>query len=578
MTAFNFTGSSFATLDTSSGVENLNPSVNKAMPCTLSVASNVRFTQDGGFRNRDGFTQMADLATSAKVDDCCTLAIWNVTFWKSGTTIKYGYKTDIDAGTTYATGLTRTATEKDFLYPHERSIYCTNETDTFTRIAVSRLTAVNSGAGTFSLETGDGDFFSSGTVIIRGISVTGGTLTGNNMTGTSGLTGAMAIGDIVIQTSTPSGAPKGYCMDELEGSALLAIGDSIYASLPSTDRQPELFYDFNLTNGATAKRLSSRVRCIKSGLRVALVGMVGGIDVASGFEPNTGGLLTQPLSRVHNVQNNRSIVEMDTKFAVLTGEGRILLAAQGLNGFELIDNPDTKKNFDYPVAKYIRDNKAQDDNSQNFLHYNPLTKVLKVTILMNTGLTEDIICQTDIGAWSIDNSKNFRCRLNIQGSEYAGDDSDDKIHKDEDGYTDNGAAIVSRVTTGRLRLGRKGVTGDYLMLTYGGVLSENGKFTQRIIHNAEIDEEEIMAEDLIESGLMTIAPTVSLGEGDMGNEIIGTEGTETDVFSFNLPYEMMVEGEYIQLEWEISDEGAKAEIRYFSLDGETENELLLNNT
>lgn len=576
MPTFSFTGTSFATLNTSMGIEGLPPYVNKQGPCHLSVARNVRFTDEGGVRNREGFTQMADLGTSAKVDDCVTLPVWNVSFWKSGTSIKYGYKSDIDAGTIYSTGLTRTATEKDFLFAHERDVYATNETDTFTRIAVSRLTAVNSGAGTFSLEAGDGDYFSSGTVIIRGISVTGGTLSGDNMTGASGLTGAMAIGDIVIQTSTPSGAPKGYCMGELEGSALVGKGDTVHVSLPSNDQEPELFYDFNLANGATAKRLSGRVRCIKTGMRVALIGMLNGLDVAIGFEENTGALLTQPLSRIHGVPNNRCIVEMDNKFAVLTPEGRILIAMNGLNGFELVDNPDTKQNFDYPVAAYIKANKDQTDNSQNFLHYNPSTKILKAVILMTTGLTEEMVCQTDIGAWSIDDSKNIRCRLNLEGCEYAGDDSDDKIHRDEYGYTDNTFPIISRITTGRMRLGRVGVTGDWLNLTYGGVLSENGQFTQRIIHNGVTDEETILAEDMIENGQMVIAPTVSLGEGDMGNEVIGGQGTETDVFTFTYPYECMFDAEWSQLEWEIFDEGGKMELRFFDFTGEHESALLLN--
>lgn len=576
--SFSFSATSFSSLDTSSGIENLSPMVNRPDSCTLSAAYNVRFTENGGVRNRDGYTSVADLATSVKVDDCVTLPVWNVSFWKSGTTIKYGYKTDIDAGTTYTTGLTRTATEKDFLFAHERNVYALNETDAFTRIAVSRLTAVNSGAGTFSLETGDGDFFSSGTVIIRGVSVTGGTLSGDDMTGTSGLTGSMAVGDIVIQTSTPSGAPKGYCMGELEGSALVGKGDTVFASLPSTDQEPELFYDFNLSNGATAKRLSGRVRCIKSGLRVALIGMLDGIDVASGFEPATGALLTLPLSRVHGVPNNRCIVEMDNKFAILTNEGRILIALNGLNGFELIDNPNTRQNFDYPIAEYIKKNKDQTDNSQNFLHYNPVTKILKATILMKSGLTEDMVAQTDIGAWSIDDSKNMRCRLNLQGYEYAGDDSDDKIYQDDYGYTDNGFPIISRITTGKMRLGKKGITGDYLMFTYGGVLSENGQFYKRLIYNDSVDEELIMAEDLIEDGQMRVMESVSLGEGEMGAEIIGGEGSETEVFQFDIPCEIMFEAESVQIEFEISDDGAKAEFRYFDLSGEHEGELLRNAT
>ena len=474
--------------------------------------------------------------------------------------------------------MTRTATEKDFLFPYGRGVYATNETDDYTRIAVSKVKAINSGAGTFSLENGDGDHFASGTVIIRGISVTGGTLSGDDYSGCSGLTGAMAVGDIVIQTSEPAGAPKGYCIGELEGSALVGKDDYVFVSLPSTDDDPQFFYDFNKANGATAKRFSGRVRCIKTGLRVALVATLDGIDVASGFEPNTGGLLTNPLTRIHGVPNNRCIVEMENKFAILTNTGRILLAMNGLNGFELADNPDTKKNFDYPVAKYIKDNKDQTDNSQNFLHYNPVTKTLKAVILMKDGITEEIIVQTDIGAWSIDDTKNIRCRLNVEGSEFAGDDVDDKIHQDEYGYTDNGFPIISKITTGKLRLGKKGVTGDYMQLTYGGVLSENGRFKQRLIFNDRLEETEILAEDMIAAGQMSVASGISLGEGGISAEIIGGEGSRTEVFSFDCPYEIMQEAESAQVEWEISDDGAKFELRYFELSGETENELLINNS
>lgn len=575
--AFAFTAPSFKTLDTSSGLENLLPGPNKPDSCTLSAAYNVRFTKNGGARNRMGFTQMADVGTSAKVDDCVTMSTYGVTFWKSGTKIFQATKDNIDGGTTYDIGLTRTATEKDFLFVHEKSVFATNPTDTFTRIAVSKLTAVNSGAGTFSLTTGDGDFFASGTVYIRGIAVTGGTLSTDSYTGCTGLTGAMAIGDIVTQTSTPSGAPKGYCMGELEGSALLGFGSTVQVSLPSTDQEPELFWDFNLTNGATAKRLSSNVRCIKTGLGVAMIGMTDGIDVATGFEPLSGALLTLPLSRVHKVPNNRCIVEMDREFAILTSDGRILIALNGLNGFELVDDPNNpRNNFDYPIQGHIQQNKDQSDNSLNFLHYNPVTRTLKATILMRDGLTQDIICQRDIGAWSIDDSKNFRCRTMIDGAEYGGDDTDDKIHRDEYGTTDNGTSIVSRITTGRLRLGRKGVTGDYLNLTYGGVLLENGIFKQRIIHNDVIEEEEIMAENMVEDGQMSLSSGVSLGEGELGPETLGGEGDATEVYSFNYPYEMMLDAEYVQLEWEISDEGTQFELRYFDLSGEHEAELLTN--
>ena len=575
---FSFTATSFGTLNVSDGVENLSPQVNRAGSCTLSRATNVRFTEKGGVGNRSGFTQLVDMATSAKVDDCTTLKKFDVTFWKSGTKIHVATKAQLDLGLSYDIGLTRTATEKDYLFPHDSDVFATNETDDFTRIAVSKATLVILDTDVTITVDDIGQFASGGgTVYINGDSIAYTGVAGSNLTGVTGIaTGGHAVNSIITQTSAPSGAPKGYCMGELEGSALVGKGSVLHASLPSSDQNPEFFYDFVLANGATAKRLQGDITCIKTGLRVSMIGMLDAIDVSTGFEPNTGALITVPLTRVHGVPNNRCIVEFDNKFAVLTNEGRVLLAADGLNGFELIDNPNTKQNFDYPVSKYIRDNKDQEDNSQNFVHYNPASKLLKATILMKSGLTQDFVCQTEIGAWSIDDSKNIRCRTNVQGAEYAGDDSDDKIHRDEYGTTDNGTPIISTITTGKLRLGVSGNTGDYLSLVFGGTLTANGVFKQRIIYNDVIDENQIMAEDMVELGQMSLSSGVSLGEGEMGAEVMGGEGDQTEVFSFNRPTEIMFDSESVQLEWEISDEGGRMELRYFTLGGETEGISLIN--
>lgn len=576
---FNFTATAYSTLDVTSGIDNLSPQVNKPGSCTLSNARNVRFRSEGGVGNRSGFTQLVDMATSAKVDDSTTLKKYDVTFWKSGTKIHVATKAQLDLGLSYDIGLTRTATEKDFLYPHESDVYATNETDNFTRIAVSKATLVIADSDVVITVDDIGQFAASGTIYVNGDSIAYTGVSGSTLTGVTGIaTGGHAVNSIITQTSTPSGAPKGYCMGDLEGSALIGKGASLYSSLPSTDQEPELFYDFNIANGAVVKRLQGDIKCIKTGLKVAMIGMIDGIDVSEGFEPNTGALITVPLTRVHGIPNNRCIIEMDNKFALLTNEGRILIAAQGLNGFELIDNPNTKQNFDYPVSKYIKDNKDQEDNSQNFVHYNPASKLLKATILMKSGLTEDIVCQTEIGAWSIDDSKNIRCRTNVQGAEYAGDDSDDKIHRDEYGTTDNGTPIISTITTGRLRLGSMGITGDYLGLTYGGVLSANGIFKQRIIYNSTIDETEVTAEEMVELGQMSLESGISLGEEGMGAEVMGGEGVATEVFSFNRPVEIMFEAEFVQLEFEISDEGGKLEIRSFEISGEHEGTLLINNS
>lgn len=575
----NFTGTSFQTLDSSSGLENLSPQVDKPDGCTLSAAFNVRFTGDGGCRNRSGFTELVDMGTSAKVDSCVTMNIYGATFWKSGTAIHVATKAQLDIGLSYTVGVTRTATEKDFLFVNEKDVYATNETDSFLRIAVSKATvAIADTDVTITVKDIDQFAAGGGTVYINGDSIAYTGVSGSTLTGVTGIaTGGHPVDSIVTQTSTPSGAPKGTCMAALEGSALVGKGSVINVSLPANDQEPELFYDFNLANGATAKRMSSNVNALKTGLGVTMIGMSEGIDVATGFEPNSGALLTNPLSRVHGVPGAHCIVEMDRQFLILTNTGRLIPAMNTVDGFQLMDDPQNpRQNFDYPIQGYIQKNKDQSDNTKNFLFYNPASKTVKATILMKDGLTQEIVCQTDIGAWSVDDSKNFNCRTLIEGVEYCGDDTDDKIYRDEYGSTDNGFPIVSRITTGRLRLGRKGVTGDYLTFTYGGTISENGQFYQRIICDDEVFEELIMAEDMAEDGQMSLSSGISLGEGELGAETVGDEGDTTEVFTFNYPYEMSLEGEYVTLEWEISDEGTRAEFRYFDLGGESEGVLLLN--
>lgn len=581
MPTFSFTATAFSTLDTSSGIENLAPQMNKAGPATLSNAFNVRFTENGGLTNRPGFTNLVTLGSSAKVDDACTLTKYNVTFWKSGTGIYVATRDQLENGTAYSIGATRTASEKDFLFPHDSDVYATNETDTFLRIAVAKATVAIADTDVTITVDDIGQFASpSGTIYVNGDEIAYTGVSGSTLTGVSGIqAGGHAINSIVTQTSSISGAPKGYCMGELEGSGLIGKGPLLYGSLPSTDQNPEYFYNFTVTSGATIKRLSGDIKCIKSGLRVAMIGMIDGIDFSDGFDPTTGALLTYPLTRTHGVPNNRCIVEFDNKFAVLSNEGRILVAMQSQTGFELLDSPDNRKNFDYPVYGYIKKNKHATDNSVNSISYNPATKLLKAVILLNTGITAEFVCQTDIGAWSIDDSKNFRCRTVVNGTEYVGDDSLDYIHREDYGQTDNLVPITTRATTGVFRLGNRDATADWLDFKCGGYLNATGQFYFSItVDGALIQRQLVTAAYLVSKGLMSLDTGYPVGYGQIGAKEIGSAGQVTEVFKFDYPYELMADGETAQVEFEVIDEGSILELSYFSLGGEHEGELLITHS
>lgn len=573
---FAFTGTGFKTMDSTSGEDNLSPYVNKPGLITLSSAKNVRFTANGGCSKRPGIYRLVDIGTSSKILSSFTLPEYNVAFFRSGTKIFCATKAQLEAGNAYDIGVTRTTGLCDHMYGNFRDVYATNGTDAYLRIAVAKATAAILDTDVTITVDDIAQFAASGTVYINGDAITYSGTSGSQLTGVSGIaTGGHAINSIITQTSTPSGAPTGTCIGEIDNCFLVGDGSTLRCSLGQTDAEPELAYNFLLTDGATAKRLSGSVNAIKSGLSVALIGLSNGIEICTGLNDATGGLMTLNLSRVHGVPNAFCIVEMDKQFAILTNEGRILIAAQGQNAFEVFDDPkDKTKNFDYYISGYIKDNKDP-DNSENRLFYNPNTKILKATIKMRGG-KEDIICQTDIGAWSVDTSKNVQCRTLLEDFEIAGDDANDLILRDEYGWDDNGAPIIGEAETGRLRLGRAGITGDFLSITTGGVLSGNGEFKQALSFSGSVVEETVTAEDMIEKGQMSIPLDDTLGDEDLGTETLGTGDFTTDVYEFTRQTELSHEANYVRIKWSFVDDGVAGEIRFFDLRGEHNGTLLSN--
>ncbi|MEO5366371.1 MAG: hypothetical protein H7831_08460 [Magnetococcus sp. WYHC-3] len=560
-------------------MENLPPFVNKGEPCKLSWATNVRFTRDGGVSNRLGFEEKADLATSAKIDDIIKLpTLGGIMFAKSGT----GIFQSVNGSTWYTVGLTRTAAAREFLYSHEKDVFATNGTDNYTRIACSKVTTTFADTDVEITVDDIAQFAISGTVYIDGDAIGYTGVSGSKFTGVTGIVaGGHAAGAIVTQTSSPSGAPNGTWIAELEGSAIVGNGATVYVSNPATKWEPELFYDFSLTTGGTSKRIDSDTTAGVAGLGAVLIGTKRGMDIATGFQADAGGLLIRTLSKVHPIPNARCLCEGEREFYALTDAGRILPIMNLDTGFQVVDDPNNpRNNLDFPVQKYIRENKDPDDNSQNFIHYDPASRELTVCLLLTTGITAEFVLQRDLGAWSLDTTKTFSCKTNFKDRVYCGSDSTGKIYLDNEGVTDAGTVITSRIVTGKLRLGRKGVTGDYLLLKSGGLLNATGEFYQRIyINSGSTPLEELITADALQSdGNMDVTTGVPVGSGTVGAETIGTAGETVDAYRFDLPYEILFSAEEIQLEWEIYGDtasGTQFELRYFDFSGETEAALIV---
>lgn len=576
---FSFTYTGFKGTDTSSGLESLGAYPGSPDKYHLAVIENGRVTQDGGVYTRKGLTEVADLGSS-RVDNIEGVEndAWQIVLVKSGTKI-YQSK-DPDNGLFYDIGVTRTAAETDFFFPKRKDIFALNRTDSFLKITVSTIASVSVAGSTLDLRTGDGaDFAASGTVYVRGIAVTYSGKSTNQLTGCSGLTAAMAAGDIVTQTTAYASNPKGTCMGELEGSALIggvsADATGLYWSEPSSNAEPELFYEFPATY---IKPMPRDITALKSGNNATMIGMRKGVNFTSQFDETTGVPLSHSVSTVHSIPNAYCIEQMDEDFIVLTSQGRILPAGQTDAGFKIIDDPrNPRSDMDYPVQGFIQKNADQEDADENFTFYDPSSRTAVSSIKMNEGFSKELVLQRDIGAWSIDTGKSVACRTTFKGKTYCGAQMGGKIYLDNDTNLDDGISIDFRIVTGLMMVDEKRIQFDVLNFIIGGLLSALGRFTVRILADgAYVFSEEFTAEQLVDQGLMNIATGIPIGYGNIGSESIGTGGTVIEGFAFSLPIEFSIECHTLQVEIQANDDATSLEVREMRIDCETEGSQQLN--
>lgn len=579
MKSFSFTFTGFKGMDVSSGIESLGPFPNSPDKYHLLTIENGRVTQDGGVYTRKGLTEVADLGSS-RVDNIEGIEndAWQIVLTKSGTSI-YQSK-DPDSGLFYTIGVTRTAGETDFFFPKRKDIFAINKTDNFLKITVSTIASVSVGAGTLDLRAGDGqEMAATGTVYIRGIAVTYTGVSTDQLTGCTGLTAAMVADDIVTQTTAYANNPKGSCMGELEGSALVggvsADATGLYWSEPSSSAEPELFYEFPATY---IKPMPRDITAIKSGNSATMIGMRKGVNYTPGFEENTGVPLTHSVSTVHSIPNAYCIEQMDEDFIVLTSQGRILPAGQTDAGFKIIDDPrNPRSDMDYPVQGFLQKNADKADVDENFTFYDPSSRTAVSSIKMNEGFSKELVLQRDIGAWSIDTGKSVACRTTFKGKTYCGAQMGGKIYLDNDKTVDEGISIDFRVVTGLMMVDEKRISFDVLNFIIGGLLTALGKFTVRILADGQyVFQEEFTAEQLVEEGLMDITTGIPIGYGNLGSESIGTGGSVTEGFTFSLPIEFSIECHTLQVEIQANDPGTSMELREMRIDCETEGSAQLN--
>lgn len=397
------------------------------------------------------------------------------------------------------------------------------------------------------------------------------------MRGALGLTSAMVTGDIVTQTTLYPNSPKGTCMGEILGACLMggvAKDPSLLNySVQSTGAAPTSFFDF-ASSGSGSKPMPRDITAILSGVRVTLIGMKKGLNYASGFDAN-GALLTTNLNGVHTIPNAKCITQQDENFAALTGEGRIIPIGQTNAGFKIIEDPKNPHNdMDYNVQGYMQANMDKTNTSNNFQFYDPGLRTLSNCIQIQSGLTAEVVQQTDVGAWSIDTTRNFSCKTLYKGKVYCGSDNMDAIYLQDVGIQDDVYDIPFRIVTGQMNYAFSRVSLDVLNVTINGLLAPTGQFIVNVYADGTLLYPiTVTAAQLIAKGLMKINSGHPIGGGEVGADRIGDGGNGIQVYDFICPLEIMFECRKVQLEIISSD---AIEIRSFDIPVENEGEELFD--
>jgi len=573
MPSFSTLSVGFKGLDVTNAPETGLPGTGKGGYSALRIADNMRLTLQGGVKTRSGFTLAATVGSGSAVDSIKWHPNFDVMFAKIGTEI---YQTNDNWVTSYSVGVTRTASETDFLYPVRNNMLASNATDGLMRIACSKLkNAITVDSLTVDLAAGDGGVFpDSGTISIEGdsISYTGRTV--DQLTGVTNISASHAA--LTIVTATEAQATLlATSISELENRTLLGIGKNIYYSRAYTLANPEYAYDFS-GSGSGSKTRTQPVRALHSSSGIVLIGLAKGIDFASGFASD-GTLTVDTLSKVHSVPSARSITDTESGFIVWTGR-RVLPVSSDGNGTRFTDSTDSipeaqsaRIQMDYLIRNDLLE--LDDDQSSSWLHYDPFIRETSLTAIKDF-ISRDFVYNFDSKGWTKDLSKSFKCKTNTATRAYTGSDSTNIIYRDRFGSTDNGATIRHKARTPIYTVNGGRATSDNFLLTLGGVLSTNGVFTVRIYINSAIGlEQEITTDQLVQGGYMTIDTSPSAGTGIAGAESMNPGAGLGLSYPFTFPLEFFLTGERLEVEIEGYDPSLQLEIRSLQLDSESEGVL-----
>jgi hypothetical protein len=563
-------------MDRTSGIDQLNPGY-------MRWAQNVRFTPNGEWYTRKGFTKRYTHSTvGGFAIKALELPDYQALFVHMGTKILVTQ----DGTNFYDTGNTRSAVYST-LFDIGQNILHINKTDSDLRIATSRTIAtVLFGAVVIRFDPGDTtNFTAAGTIYIQGnaISYTSIDTASAEFRGVTGVPvgGFTSTNLIITQNTVLTGKPKGTAIAELQGSTLIAdrtdFPEIVSYSTPATEANPEYSWDF-VTVGAGSKKLRQAITALFSSKNVTLIGHIKSISYATGFGGVSGtSLLTDTLHSSDGVPNQKCITDMDG-MTIINAINRfipVVMSQQG--GVRILDDELNKnKNMDYAISADLKN--ADYDVTYPFIHYADKQRELICGVTINGSLYHYVF-SPDSRSWSVDTGKPFTAMADFKKRTFAISQYTDDIYEDYVGSNDDDLPIHSIVETGHHTQNFNLTTSDFTNIIHSGKISNVGSYKFKIIIDGDIyHEEEINADTLRSQGLMLD----SFDPGGTGTSNIGGDPLTNDLqittpSRFVLPYEILLTGENIQLVWEVLNKDTYLEVGKYAINSETEGELEISN-
>lgn len=559
--------------DPTSGSQNLK---NEDVP----VSENMRVSSIGGRSMRLGATKKITGGDGFPILSIGSFPMHDVLFYHAYGSVQQVADVDTDQFSQLAIYVAN-STSQGYFHPYGKQMFFVSPDHPFSRIVVSKLAAdCLTAAVTATVRAGDGSIFAvtsgdnpSTLNFINGdvTSITG--ISGDDLTIDASGNDHFS-GEIVSQTFQPSGAPKGTCISDLEGSLLVGGNPNnpkiIYFSAAETAANPEYIYDFS-ANGAGSHQMPSDVTALFKGTGVVLIGMKRGISYAYGFDADSGGLRTRDLTYEHGVPNAYCITQLGPRYYVFTGK-RVLPVVVDAGAAAIVDDPTNPfAAFDYRVRGEL--DQADADQSSSFIHADPTANELHVTYFVN-GLSRTLVWDGDTGKWVSKDNTNYSCKTMHLGRCYAGSNSDERIYLTNDGLTDDGVPVASRMLTKTFSI--PGASSTFRKFSFSGFLSPTGQFTLRVYIDGVFDFERVItAEDMIAAGLMSTTSGRPIGSGTIGAVTVGSGGNTASIYAFTYPITLKHRAKDMQIEFEVTEEGSFLEITESRLDLETSGNLLL---